>query len=122
MIGPSGDHLEAAYFVAHRFVDPLRAAGRPISDSILNYVRELDLAWELSASGPETQLASTQSELSHSVARAAAEMHCTERHVRRLAQRGDIDAEKDGRDWRIPQQAVTDYLQGRRNGRARSGS
>ena len=118
----AGDDLEAAYFLAHRFVDPMRAAGRPVGEAIANYTRKVDLKWEMSASGPEIPDGSGQSEVSYNVAEAAAEMNVTERHVRRLAQKGDIDAEKPGRDWLIRRQAVVDYLEGRRNGRARPGS
>lgn len=36
-----------------------------------------------------------------STAKAAIELNCTERHVRRLIGRGDLQAERTGRDWLI---------------------
>jgi excisionase family DNA binding protein len=122
MLPSDDDDLQAAYFLAHRYVDPMKAAGRPISETIANYTQKVDLRWEMSASGPEINAGSTQSEVSYTAAQAATEMKVTERHVRRLARRGDIYAEKPGRDWLIPQQAVNDYLEGRRNGRTRPAS
>src|ERR1700730_2131046 len=91
MIGASGDHLEAAYYVAHRFVDPLRAAGRPISDSILNYVRELDLTWEMSHAGHESDCGSAQSDPWISTRAAAQILEASTRQTRRLAP--DLEAE-----------------------------
>src|SRR5277367_2025151 len=114
MIGPSGDDLEAAYFLGHRSFDPMQTTGRPISDSILNYMRKLDLAWDIAASGTQIHYDTAQSEASYTVAEAAAEMTVTQGYVRRLARRGDLNgAEKPGRDWLIPRQAVTDYLEAR---------
>jgi excisionase family DNA binding protein len=115
------DDIDAAYYVNHRYLDPLRKAGK-LGQALESWFRKVDLAWELSARGPEIQAGSEQSEVLYTVAEAAAEMDVTQRHVRRLAQRGDIDARRYGRDWLIPPQAVSDYLQERRrNGRSRSG-
>jgi excisionase family DNA binding protein len=120
MMPADDDDLQAAYFLAHRFVDPMQAAGRPINEAIRNYAQKVDLMWERSASGPLIHDGSGQSELPYNVAQAAAKMAVTERHVRRLAKKGDLDARKHGRDWLIPQRAVDDYLdlEARRNGRA----
>lgn len=112
------DDIQAAYFLAHRFVDPMHAAGRTVNDAIRNFTRKVDLAWDMHASGTESQDGSAQSEASYTVAEAAAEMTVTQGYVRRLARRGDLSgAEKPGRDWLIPRQAVTDYLE-TRSGRA----
>lgn len=43
-------------------------------------------------------------------------------HLRRLAERGDIWAQKIGRDWLTTEKAVRDYLaQNRRPGRKKKG-
>jgi len=45
----------------------------------------------------------------YTAAEAAFEMKVTEGHVRRLARKGDLRAEKHGRDWLIPADAVEDW-------------
>ncbi|WP_197500937.1 helix-turn-helix domain-containing protein [Mycobacterium sp. E3251] len=112
-----GDDLEAAYFLAHRFVDPMKAAGRPVNRLIESFCRKVDLCWEMSANGPEIQDGRAQSEASYNTAEAASKLAVTDAHVRRLARNGDIEAQKHGRDWLIPERSIDDYSERRRNGR-----
>lgn len=107
------DDVEAAYFLAHRFVDPMKAAGRPLNRLIESFCRKVDLYWEASASGPEIHDGRAQSEASYNTAEAASRLAVTDAHVRRLARNGDIEAQKHGRDWLIPQRAIDDYLERR---------
>ncbi len=117
-----GDDLEAAYFLAHRFVEPMRAAGRPVSDAIERYTRKVDLAWKMSASGPEnTATAVTSEHESCDSAEAAQIIGVTERHVRRLADEGDLVGRKFGTAWVLSRQSVMDYAEGRQDGGIRPG-
>jgi len=115
MIGASGDHIEAAYHVAHRFVDPLRAAGRPIPDSILAYVRELDLTWEMARAGHESDSGSEQSDPWISTRAAAQILEASTRQTRRLAP--DLEAEMFNGRLMFRESKVRDYAEGRRDGR-----
>jgi excisionase family DNA binding protein len=107
-----GDDLDSAYFVVREYVSCLGPDAK-LPAQVADWCLKVCVAWEMPASGPFTQESTASSKVSYNVAEAAAEMHVTERHVRRLAQTGDIDAEKRGRDWLIPQQAVADYMEGK---------
>ncbi len=115
MIGATGDHLEAQYYVAHRHVDPLRAAGRPIPDAILAYVREVDLTWEMARAGHQSGCGSEQSDPWISTRQAAHILELSQRQTRRLAT--DLEAEMFNGRLMFRESKVRDYAKGRRDGR-----
>ena len=110
MMDPAGEDLDAAYYVAQRLVNELRAGAPPVPRQVIRWCLKVRLAWETSADGPETDDVAAELE-PYTVPQAAAEMHVTERHVRRLAKSGAIDARRYGREWIIPRQAVTEWRQ-----------
>ena len=123
MIPTDDDDLQAAYFLAHRFVDPMRAAGRPINDVIAKYTRKIDLSWQRSADGPENVGRSEALEqASCNTAEAARIIRVTQRQARRLAEKGDLEGQKFGTVWVLSRQSVNDYAEAKRNGRTRPGS
>ena len=117
------DDIEAAYHFNHRYIEPIRKAGK-LNRAAENWYRKVDLMWGSTASGTQINPDTAQYEAPYTVAEVAAEMTVTQGYVRRLARRGEFDgAEKHGRDWIIPRRSVADYMEGRRtNGRARPSS
>lgn len=114
------DDIETAYYVNNRYVRPLIEAGQA-GHALKQWYRKVALCWETSACGPEIHDSPAQFEVSYNATQTAVKMSVTARHVRRLAEKGRLSgAEKCGRDWQIPETAVNDYLEERRNGRARS--
>jgi hypothetical protein len=116
MIGASGDDLEAAYFLGHRSFDPMRAAGRPISNSITNYMRKLDLTWEMAHVGHEFDSDSEQSDPWISTQAAAQIVGLSKRQTRRLAP--ELEAEMFNGRLMFRDSKVREYSKGRRDGRA----
>lgn len=105
------EDLDSAYYVVQRFISGLGPQAK-LPAQVADWCLKVRLAWDKSANGPETQDASRQSEVSYTVAQVAAEIHVSERHVRRLAKKGDlIGATRHGRDWLIPQTAVNGYME-----------
>jgi excisionase family DNA binding protein len=114
MIGETGDDLEAAFYVVQRFTDGLRAGAPPVPKQVTDWCLKVRLTWETSADGPQIQDGTASFEVLYTVSEAAPKMGVTERQVRRLAKNGDIDARRPGREWLIAEQAVIDYLKGRK--------
>lgn len=113
----SGDDLEAAYFLAHRFVDPARAAGRPVNAVIEQFCRRVDILWDsMSADGHECGCGGAESgQVLIDAATAAARLGISERHVRRLV--NDLGGRKIAGVWAFDPQVVEEYAE-ERSGRA----
>jgi excisionase family DNA binding protein len=104
------DDLDSAYYVTQRFVSSLGTDAEKLPAQIIDYCLKVRLTWETFASAPESgSLVGQFNEEWYTVAEAAFKMKVTSGHVRRLARRGDIRAEKHGRDWIIPATAVEDW-------------
>jgi hypothetical protein len=97
----------------------MRATGRPISDSILDYMRELDLTWEMAHAGHEFDCHSEQSDPWISTRAAAQILEASTRQTRRLAP--DLEAEMFNGRLMFRESKVREYAEGRRDGRTRSG-
>lgn len=115
-----GDDLEVAYHINHRYLEPVRKAGK-LNRAVENWYQKVELMWAIAASGNDIHDDGEQSEAQYTAAEAAKQMGVTNRQARHLATIGALPgATKHGRDWLIPRTAVDDYLERRRmNGRAR---
>jgi excisionase family DNA binding protein len=103
------DDLDSAFYVVQEYISGLGADGK-LPAQVADWCLQVRLAWETSASAPESAVAVGQlSQEPYTVAEAAFKMKVTEGHVRRLARKGDIRAEKHGRDWAIPADAIEDW-------------
>jgi excisionase family DNA binding protein len=108
------EDLQCAYYVNHRFLDPLRKAGK-LGQTLESWYRKVDLYWEMSADGPRKSGAPVLLESAPlDTAEAAAILNVTRRQVRRLV--NDLDGFKRGAVWLFPKQTVMDYAEGRRSG------
>lgn len=111
----SEDDLQAAYFLAHRFVDSMRAAGRPVNTVIDRFCQKVTLAWEMSHTGRQTQTDRPRLDPWITTGQAAQELKLCARQVRRL--KDDLDGEMFNGRLRFPASAVRAYAQGRHDGR-----
>jgi hypothetical protein len=118
VIGASGDHLEAAYYLGHRSFDPMRASGRPINDSILDYMRELDLTWEMAHAGHELDSGREQSDPWISTQVAAQILELSKRQTRRL--KPELEGQLFNGRLMFRESKVREYA-GKRDGRTRPG-
>jgi hypothetical protein len=116
MMGASGDRLEVAYYLAHRSFDPMRATGRPISDAILDYMRELDLTWEMAHAGHELDSGREQSDPWISTQAAARILELSKRQTRRL--KPELEGQFFNGRLMFRESKVRECAEIRRNGRA----
>ena len=115
----AGDDLEAAYYVARRFVDGMRAAKHAVPEAVRDWCFKVNVLWETSADGRLIDSGGEElEEAPLDTAAVAREIGVGEREVRRLAQKGDIAAHKCGPVWAFSKQAVAEHMEAR-SGRAR---
>ena len=117
MMDLSGDDLDAAYFLVHRHVDSLRAAGRPVNASIESFYRKVNLLWAISDEGNEFCGGAEESEQVIGTVEASRILGVTPRHVGNLAK--DLDGWQVGRTWSFKWKTVMAYAEARRDGRLR---
>jgi hypothetical protein len=113
----SEEDIEAAYHVNHRLLDPLRKAGRPINRVLENWCQKVDLMWEMSRAGRESDGPTEELETWISTREAARELELSPRQTRRL--KTDLDGEDFNGRLMFRQSKVRTYAEGKRNGGSR---
>lgn len=103
------DDLDSAFYVVQDYISRLGTDAK-LPAQVADWCLKVRLTWESTASAPESgSLVGQLNEDPYTVAEAAFKMKVTSGYVRRLARKGDIRAEKHGRDWLIPADAVEDW-------------
>jgi hypothetical protein len=102
---------DCQYYVVQRFIDGLRAGGRPVPKQVTDWCLKIKLNWEIAADGSDSRGDPEQLQV-YGTGEVASILNVTRRQVRNLV--NDLDAQKSSGVWVFPKQAVLDYAKERK--------
>lgn len=108
------DDLEAAVFLASRFVNAMKAQGRPVNHVIENFRLKVTLMWEMSRVGHQSVSDEAEFDTWLPTSQAAQELKLSTRHTRRL--KADLDGEFFNGRLMFRESKVRAYAEGKRDG------